>query len=161
MVWTGCQNECGQRLSKLTPTDFCYSHGAFSLWASHLKPTSMGFSTARMFPIFKKRRRGRLHHCFLGHRLTVSGPLEAWHRVPVCTFPQESRSVSLRLATYTNSNHTYIPLSSTRSRILDPYSVVFSIFFFLLCRVAVGLRWQCLGIISWPNSNYLAPARMM
>lgn len=50
-VWIGCQNECGQRLTRLTPTDFCYSHGTFSLWAPHLKPASMGFSTIRVFPI--------------------------------------------------------------------------------------------------------------
>lgn len=70
----GCQKECGQRLRRLTPTDVCYSHGTFSLWASYLKPAGMGFSTIRVFPIFLKKEKRAMAPLLLGASTHSLGP---------------------------------------------------------------------------------------
>lgn len=82
----------------------CYSHNSASIESSFLKSASMSFSTVKLIPI-KRRRGGRVHHYLLK-------PYPPWrascnHGVGCLSarFLQDSTSICLRLATYSNSDH--------------------------------------------------------
>lgn len=82
-----------------------YSHSSFSVGASCLKPASTGFSPTRAV-LIKRRRREWVHQYLLDPdpQSWVFCNLGMGHWFS--PFLQDSRSMSLKLATYYNSNQT-------------------------------------------------------